>query len=113
MCQLALGFPTIALAAFERALPVALTRNDKGTTLNNLSQISHARGDYETALKYLEQSLQIRREIGDKAGLITTLHNMAHIVLQARDFDRAMTLWSEALSLALETRNAQGIFHVA
>src|SRR3954447_18910131 len=40
----------------------------EGATLNNLSQIYKARGDYETALKYLEQSLQIQREIGDKAG---------------------------------------------
>src|SRR5262249_42510566 len=51
--------------------------------------------------------------IGDKAGLILTQHNTASIALQAEDFARAMALWSEALSLALEMRNAQGIFHVA
>ena len=45
-CQLTLGFPNNALAAFERALAVASTRRDEGTTLNNLSQIYKARGDY-------------------------------------------------------------------
>jgi tetratricopeptide (TPR) repeat protein len=113
MCQLTLGSPTNALAAFERALPLAPTEEDRGTTLNNLSQIYDARGDYDTALRYLDQSLQIQREIGDKAGLIPTLHNMAYIALQADDQKRAMDLWSEALTLALETKNAQGIFHVA
>ncbi|MEW6668645.1 MAG: tetratricopeptide repeat protein, partial [Thermodesulfobacteriota bacterium] len=70
-------------------------------------------GDYDTALKYLEQSLKIRREIGDKAGTIPTLHNMAHIALGANDIEKALRYWSEALSIAMETRNAEGIFHVA
>ena len=113
MCQLTLGFPATALTAFEHALPLAPSKEDEGTTLNNLSQIYKARGDYDTALRYLEESLQIRRAIGDKAGMIATLHNMASIALQAQDGERAFTLWSEALSLALDTRNAQGIFHVA
>ncbi|MCP4738560.1 MAG: tetratricopeptide repeat protein, partial [Bosea sp.] len=35
----------------------------EGTTLNNISQIYDARGDYTTALEYLEQSLAISREM--------------------------------------------------
>ena len=112
-CQLVLGFPESALRALERALPAAPTERDQGATLNNISQIYDARGDYETALKYLEQSLRIRKEIGDKAGMIPTLHNMAHIALGAKDPQRAVDLWSEALSLATETGNAEGTFHVA
>ena len=38
---------------------------------------------------------------------------MAHIALQANNAEQALQLWSEALQLALETQNAQGIFHVA
>ena len=113
MCQLTLGLPGGALAAFERALPVAPTGGDEGATLNNLSQIYQARGDYDKALSYLEQSLAIRREIGDKAGLVATLHNMGHIAWQADNLERAMTLWSEAFSIAMETKNTQGIFHTA
>ena len=184
-----LGFPDSALAAFERALPIAPTQVDKGTTLNNLSSIYQARGDYDTALRYLEASLAIQREIGDKAGegndaqqpqpdlsarggtttrpcatwkpawpfagdrrqgggghdaqqpqpsggtttrpcatwkpawpfsgdgdkagLVATLHNMGHIAWKAQNMERAMTLWSEALALARETQNAQGLFHTA
>ncbi|MBK9488260.1 MAG: tetratricopeptide repeat protein [Haliscomenobacter sp.] len=32
-------------------------RQGEGTTLNNISQIYSAKGDYDTALRYLEQSL--------------------------------------------------------
>jgi hypothetical protein len=38
---------------------------------------------------------------------------MAHIALEAQDVQRAMTLWGEALSLAQETADAMGLFHVA
>ncbi len=45
--------------------------------------------------------------------MIATLHNMARIAMQAGGLEKAMTLWSEALSVAMETNDATGIFHVA
>ncbi len=113
MCQQTLGFTSSALDAFKRAHPLAPTQKDLGTTLNNIGQIYMARGDYETALRYLEQSLQIQQEVGDKTKMIATLHNMACIVLEANNIEQAMSLWSQALSLAIETQNAMGIFNVA
>jgi tetratricopeptide (TPR) repeat protein len=113
LCQLVLGFPDSALAAFERALPIAPTAVDKGATLNNLSLIYDARGDYDTALRYLEASLALQREIGDKAGLVATLYNMGRIAWRTKNIERAMTLWSEAFAVARETQNAQGLFHTA
>jgi hypothetical protein len=44
----------------------------EGTTLNNISQIYDAQGDYTTALTHLTNSLAIRQEIGDKAGESST-----------------------------------------
>jgi tetratricopeptide repeat protein len=44
---------------------------------------------------------------------VTTLHNIGHIAWQADNLEHAMTLWSEAFSIAMETRNAQGIFQTA
>ena len=51
-------------------------------TLNNISLILKARGDYESALDFLQQSLQISLQIGDAAGLCATLFNIGHIHLQ-------------------------------
>ena len=65
----------------------------EGTTLNNLSQISDARGDYDTALRYLEQSLAIRREIGDKAEQPQRF--------QARgDYDTALRYLEQSLAIS-------------
>jgi tetratricopeptide (TPR) repeat protein len=113
MCQSVLGFPDSALAAFERALPIAPTQVDKSATLNNLGQISRARGDYATALYHLDASLAIRRQIGDKAGEGRALYNMGHIAWEAQNMERAMTLWRESFALARETQDAQGLFHTA
>ncbi|MBA3614483.1 MAG: tetratricopeptide repeat protein, partial [Nitrospirales bacterium] len=56
-------------------------------TLGNLGQIFEARGDYDTALPYLKQSLDIQRVIGDQKGEGTTLSNLS-LILQARgDYD--------------------------
>lgn len=51
-------------------------RAGEGTTLNNISQIHKKRGDYDTALHYLEQSLKIRRQIGDTYGIAENLHHV-------------------------------------
>lgn len=111
MCQQALGFIDEALASYKRALTMVDNKEDEAATLNNISQIFKARGEYGRALD-LEGSLAIQREIGDRAGLIPTLHNMAKIALQTKDSQRAVSYWSEALQLARETRQAMGLFHV-
>ena len=45
--------------------------------------------------------------------MIPTLFNMGHIALEAKDGQRALDLWLQALALAQETNNAEGIFHTA
>ncbi|MCG3154876.1 MAG: hypothetical protein DKINENOH_01472 [bacterium] len=85
-------------------------RAGEGATLNNISQIYDARGDYATALKYLEESLKILREIGDRAGMIPTLHNMAHIYLQNQQLQASLQAFMEALQISLETQRPYDIF---
>jgi tetratricopeptide (TPR) repeat protein len=109
MCQLTLGLPESALAAFERALPVAPTRGDEGATLSNLSGIYRARGDYDTALGYLEQSLAICREIGDKAGEGTTLNNLSLIYDARGDYDTALGYLEQSLAIQREIGDKAGL----
>ncbi len=104
-----------ALTFLQQSLHIQREIGDKsgeGTTLNNMASIFQAQGDYEKALAYQERDLAITREIGNKTGLIPTLHNMASIAIQAEEYPRAVEYWSEALQLALETKEAMGIFHV-
>jgi tetratricopeptide (TPR) repeat protein len=109
LCQLALGFYDSARAAFKSALPITPTQEEKGTTLNNLSQIYDARGDYDTALRYLEASLAIRREIGDKAGEGTTLNNLSSLAYARGDYDTALRYLEASLAIRREIGDKAGL----
>ena len=61
----------------------------EGTTLNNIGQIYHARGDYDTALKYLEQSLGIMQEIGAKMEEAVISWNIGRIYQDQGDLAKA------------------------
>ncbi len=83
-------------------------KENKGTALNNISQIYQARGDYDTALTYLEESLKIRREIGDRAGEGATLNNISGIHDARGDYDTALTYLEESLKIAQEIGDRVG-----
>ena len=67
--------------------------------LNNISQIYDAQGDYDTALSYLNQSLQIMQTIGDEPGECATLVNIGHAVWR-NDQRQAVAIWLEAYKIA-------------
>ena len=82
----------------------------EGTTLNNLSQIYQAQGDYATALGYLQQSLAIRRAIGDRAGEGATLNNLSQIYQAQGDYATALEYLQQALAIgrAIGDRAGEG-----
>ncbi|MDQ7086238.1 MAG: AAA family ATPase [Sulfurovum sp.] len=53
----------------------------KGLILNQIAIIYKRRGELPKALEYLEKSLKIQVEIGDKSGWCATKFNMGHIYL--------------------------------
>ncbi|MCP4119422.1 MAG: tetratricopeptide repeat protein, partial [Desulfobacteraceae bacterium] len=107
-CQLTLGKLDDAKWALKKAESVAVNEEDRGTTLNNISGIFRARGDYETALKYLEDSLKIRQEIGDKAGEGTTLNNMATTAYARGDYETALKYLEDSLKIRQEIGDKAG-----
>jgi tetratricopeptide (TPR) repeat protein len=66
-------------------------------------------GSYDTALKYLQQSLAISQEIGDVAGLCATLFNMGHIHWQNEDQAQALQAWVTVYKLARQLNLAQAL----
>jgi len=100
------------LEYLKRSLAIQQEIGDKqgeGTTLNNISLIYHARGDYETALEYLKRSLAIRQEIGDSSGLCATLFNMGHIYYQNKDLSNAVLSWVKVYRIASNINLAQAL----
>ena len=56
-------------------------------------------GDYATARTLDEESLAIRRELGDKPGIATLLNNLGIIALFRRDLADARRLYDESQAL--------------
>ncbi|MEN8220977.1 MAG: tetratricopeptide repeat protein [Pseudomonadota bacterium] len=84
-------------------------RQGEGTTLNNISNIYQAQGDYDTALDYLHKSLEIQREIEDKVGMCATLFNMGHIHLNKEDEQQAVAYWVGVYAIAKGINDAEAL----
>ncbi|MFZ4427497.1 MAG: tetratricopeptide repeat protein [Saprospiraceae bacterium] len=85
-------------------------REGEGDTLNNLAITAYARGDYDRALGYLEQSLAIQQAIGDRKGEGTTLNNISQIYDARGDYDRALGYLEQSLAIqqAIGDRKGEG-----
>ena len=75
-----------------------------GRTGKTLLQI----GDYETALKFLHDSLSISREIGDRSGEGTTLNNISQIYKARGDYETALKFLHDSLSIRREIGDRSG-----
>jgi tetratricopeptide (TPR) repeat protein len=74
----------------------------------DISQIYDAQGDYTTVLKYLEASLKIRKEIGDKSGEGTTLNNISQIYDAQGDYTTALKYLEASLKISKEIGDKSG-----
>lgn len=60
-------------------------------------------------LGYLQNSLKIRQEIGDMAGMCPTLFNMGHIHWQNEEKKEAFAKWIAAYQIAKKIGFAQAL----
>ena len=65
---------------------------------------------YDTALRYLEQSLAIRQQIGDIAGVATNLNNMGAMLFEQERYEEAIPLLMHAYQIRqkIGSPNAEG-----
>ena len=58
--------------------------------------------DYEQAVQLHMESLELRRQIGDKAGIARTSQNLGHVKMQQAKWEEASALTQEAHAIYLE-----------
>jgi diguanylate cyclase (GGDEF)-like protein len=101
-----------AYPAYERALELAVKRNDllwQSRALAGLGMVLGDIGDYAEAIERLEESRLLRRAIGDVDGEASSLNNLGNVHLQMPGFDRrAIELFEEARARYLVSGNARG-----
>ncbi|MBN8589064.1 MAG: tetratricopeptide repeat protein [Rhodothermia bacterium] len=83
-------------------------RQGEGVTLNNISQIYDAKGNYDTALRYLQQSLDISQQIGDRHGEGVTLNNISQIYQVRGDYDTALRYLQQSLDISQQIGDRKG-----
>jgi tetratricopeptide (TPR) repeat protein len=83
-------------------------REGEGDTLNNISKIALAQGDFDLALVYLEQILAIRQATDDYQGQGTTLNNIGQLYIAKEDYNRALDYLEQSLAIQQNIGNHLG-----
>jgi predicted ATPase/DNA-binding XRE family transcriptional regulator len=81
----------------------------RAEALNGAGALARIQADYEQAQKWLEESLTLRRELGDKKGTADTLINLGTVAFDRGDYPRSAALDDESLSLSRELGDTWGI----
>ncbi len=88
-----------------------LQTESRAKVLTGAGTLAQNQGDYTAARSLFEQGLSIWREIGDKKGIATLLHNLGWVAWRQSDYAAARSLSAEALTLHRELGNKQGMAH--
>jgi predicted ATPase/transcriptional regulator with XRE-family HTH domain/Tfp pilus assembly protein PilF len=92
-------------AAGAGAVPATVRAN----ALNGAGNLAYSAGDYAAALALHEESLSLRRELGDKQGMAGALNNIAVVWRDRGDYERASKHFEESLDLKRELGDKMGI----
>jgi tetratricopeptide (TPR) repeat protein len=79
-----------------------------GNLIYNLSRIYQTLGDLQKALDYAQQSIEIKREIGDRQGEAASLHQMSIIYQTLGDLNQALKLSQDSIEIKREIGDRQG-----
>jgi predicted ATPase/transcriptional regulator with XRE-family HTH domain/Tfp pilus assembly protein PilF len=94
----------IVLSNSGRAAPVARAR-----ALTGAGNLAYSQGDYTRAVALHEESLALRRELGDEWGIAASLNNLAIVACEQGDYTRGTALNQEALAMRRELGDMRGI----
>lgn len=83
----------------EAAAATESGRSARAKALHGAATLAVQRGDLATARRLFEESLEIKRELGDPSAIAATLNNLGVVARYARDHTRARLLNEEALAL--------------
>jgi tetratricopeptide (TPR) repeat protein len=92
----------------ELSLKNATSQELKANIFGQLGVIAFDLGRLTKALEYLEKSLEIRVEIGDKSGEGTTLNNISQIYKARGDLTKALEYLEKSLKIVVEIGDKSG-----
>lgn len=93
----------------ETDLSLPTMRAYRAKALNGAGVLAWSQGDYAAARALHEESLAMRRELGDKQGIAYTLTNLGIVAWSQSDYATARTMHEESLVLKRELGDKLGI----
>jgi predicted ATPase/DNA-binding SARP family transcriptional activator len=82
---------------------------ERAKALNEAGDLAHRQGDYASARTLLDESLSLRRELGDKQGIAWSLNLLGNVAYDQGDYASARVLHEESLGLCRELGDRLGI----
>jgi tetratricopeptide (TPR) repeat protein len=81
----------------------------RAKALNGAGVLAESQGDWDTATRFHEESLEISRRIGDQRCVAWSLNNLGVVAIGQGDYGRAQTLLEENLAVAELASDQAGI----
>ncbi len=101
-----IGFYSAAIDSYEYSLKIYRDdpdlKKDVAITLNNLGLCYLAIGDYIEALKYLQESLEIRKEMKEPELIANVLLNIGAAYSGLGDYEKAISSLKESMKISKE-----------
>ena len=73
--------------------------------LHQIGTICQKRGDYDQALDWYKRSLQIKEELGNRAGMANSYHQLGMVSQNRGDYDQALDWYKRSLQIKEELGN--------
>ena len=98
-----------ALKHFNHALDVYKSdtlyyRNQSGP-LFNIGTVYQLIGDYDRALEYYYQDLEIHEEVNDRRGIANTLNSVGITFKNLKEYKQALEIYEEVISICVEEKD--------
>ena len=81
----------------------------RAQALHGIGRMALEQGDRTLADRVLQESVALRRSLGDKRGMAASLQGLAEVALWERDYERAAMLCTESVALRREIDDKQGL----
>jgi len=82
--------------------------SNQGMCLNNIGSCYFFKGDYENALTYFQQALELRERSKVAEDIVLTVHNLAETSAKMGQYDKALSYYARALDLYRGTGDKRG-----
>lgn len=102
-----------ALPAFQRVEALSQTTEELATAYYWLGSTCSDLNDLDRAELYDQRALKAYRELGDKKSEASTLNNLAVVVENRGDLERALQLYREALAMQPEAEQSATLNNIA